>query len=446
MIDFLRPAKHVPRLPKEQIPSVYEQNRLKVFIGIFIGYAGYYLVRKNFALVIPNLIEEGFTKSELGFALSGVSIAYGLSKFFMGNLSDRSNPKVFMPIGLAISAIIIASMGLISWTTSSIGIMFVLLLINGWFQGMGWPPSGRTMTHWFSQTERGTKMALWNVAHNVGGGLIAPLAIAGLAIFGDWHSTFYFPAAIAFVIAILTYFLLQDTPQSVGLPPIEEFKSDYPELYDKSQEKEFTATQIFKEYILPNKWLWSIAIANAFVYFVRYGVVDWAPTYLTEVKGFSSDDSKWAYFAYEWAGIPGTLLCGYLSDKVFKGRRAPASIIYMLLVFVAILVYWFNPPGHPIIDNIALIAIGFLIYGPVMLIGVQALDLVPKKAAGTAAGLTGLFGYFIGASILANIAMGFVVDNYGWNGGFMMLAISSILSIVFLAFTWNHGEVVEKQD
>ena len=444
MFDFLRPAKHAPRLAAEQIPSAYKNNRLKVFIGIFIGYAGYYLVRKNFALVIPNLIEEGFTKSELGFALSGVSIAYGLSKFFMGNLSDRSNPKVFMPIGLAISAIIIASMGLISWTTSSVGIMFVLLLINGWFQGMGWPPSGRTMTHWFSQTERGTKMAFWNVAHNIGGGLIAPLAIAGLAIFGDWHSTFYFPASIALVIAILTYYLLQDTPQSVGLPPIEEFKNDYPEFYDKSQEKEFTASQIFKEYILPNKWLWSIAIANAFVYFVRYGVVDWAPTYLMEVKGFSSDDSKWAYFAYEWAGIPGTLLCGYLSDKVFKGRRAPASIIYMLLVFVAILVYWFNPPGHPLIDNIALIAIGFLIYGPVMLIGVQALDLVPKKASGTAAGLTGLFGYFIGASILGNIAMGFVVDNYGWNGGFMMLATSSILSIVFLAFTWNHGEVVEK--
>ena len=117
----------------------------------------------------------------------------------------------------------------------------------------------------------------------------------------------------------------------------------------------------------------------------------------------------------------------------------------MVLVFVAILVYWYNPPGHPVIDNIALIAIGFLIYGPVMLIGVHALDLVPKKAAGTAAGLTGLFGYFIGASLLANIAMGYVVDNYGWDGGFMMLSVSSLLSIVFLAFTWNQGGITEKR-
>ena len=445
MFTFLKPAKHKERLPEEQIDSAYKEHRLKVFLGIFIGYAGYYLVRKNFALAIPDLIKEGFTKTELGLALSGVSIAYGISKFVMGNFSDRSNPRYFMPLGLVMSAIMIGSLGLISWTTSSVAIMFVVLFFNGWFQGMGWPPSGRTMVHWFSQTERGTKMALWNIAHNVGGGLIGPLAIAGIAIFSDWHSTFYFPAIIAILVAILTFILLRDTPQSVGLPPIEEYQNDYPETYDKSQEKEFTAKEIIVKYILPNKWLWSIALANAFVYFVRYGVIDWAPTYLTEVKGFSPDDSKWAYFAYEWAGIPGTLICGYLSDKVFKGRRAPAGIIYMVLVFVAILVYWFNPAGQPLIDNIALIAIGFLIYGPVMLIGVHALDLVPKKAAGTAAGLTGLFGYFIGASALGNIGIAYVVDKYGWNGGFFMLAVSSLLAIVFLAFTWKQGGVDQKK-
>jgi len=53
----------------------------------------------------------------------------------------------------------------------------------------------------------------------------------------------------------------------------------------------------------------------------------------------------------------------------------------MVLVLAAVILYWTNPPGNPMIDNIALILIGFLIYGPVMLIGVHALDLVPKKAA-----------------------------------------------------------------
>jgi OPA family glycerol-3-phosphate transporter-like MFS transporter len=439
MFSFLKPSPAIERLPENQIDNVYKQQRIKVFLGIFIGYAGYYLVRKNFALAMPELIKEGFSRGELGIAFSGVSIAYGLSKFFMGNVSDRSNPKYFMPLGLFLSALIMLILGFAPFALASVPIIFILLFLNGWFQGMGWPPSGRTMVHWFSIRERGTKMSFWNVAHNIGGGLIGPLAIAGIAIFGDWHSVFYFPAIIAIFIAILALYLIQDTPQSLGLPPIEEYKNDYPESYDETFEKELSAKEIFFEYVFKNRWLWYIAIANAFVYFIRYGIIDWAPTYLSEVKHFTVNESSWAYFAYEYAAIPGTILCGYISDKVFNGRRAPASILFMVLVFIFILIYWLNPAGHPVIDTIALIGIGFLIYGPVMLIGVHALDLVPKKAAGTAAGLTGLFGYFIGASILGNVTIGYVVDWSGWNGGFMLLSGSALLAIFFLALTWNQG-------
>ena len=194
--------------------------------------------------------------------------------------------------------------------------------------------------------------------------------------------------------------------------------------------------EIFFTYVFKNKLLWLIAIANAMIYLVRYGVLDWAPTYLEEVKGFSVKETGWAYFLYEWAGIPGTLLCGWISDKIFKGRRAPSIIIYMLLVMVAVFVYWVNPPGNIMVDNIALIAIGFLIYGPVMLIGVQALDLVPKKAAGTAAGLTGLFGY-LGGALFANIAIGFIAEHMGWDATFVLLLAACVVAIIFTAMTWK---------
>lgn len=439
MLAFLRPAPHKDPLPAERIDPEYRKRRMQVFLGIFIGYAGYYLVRKNFSLAMPHLVEQGFSKGELGIALSGVSIAYGLSKFLMGNVSDRSNARIFLPLGLLLSGLTMIGMGLIPFALSSVAIMFALLFVNGWFQGMGWPPSGRVMVHWFSKKERGTKLAVWNVAHNVGGGLIGPLAILGLALFGDWHSNFYFPGLIAIGVAALAYWLIRDTPQSCGLPPIEKYKNDYASDYSIKHEKEMSAKQIFIDYVLVNRVLWYIAFANAFIYLVRYGVLDWAPTYLKEAKGFSMSESGWAYFAYEWAGIPGTLLCGWLSDKVFKGRRAPATIIYMVLVLAAVVVYWQNPAGNPMIDNIALIAIGFLIYGPVMLIGAQALDLVPKKAAGTAAGLTGLFGY-LGGALFANIAMGYVVDAWGWDGGFGVLIGACVLSIFFVLLTWKREQ------
>ena len=436
MLNFFKLSPSKELIASNQVDSTYKKMRIQVFLGIFIGYAGYYLVRKNFSLAMPDLILEGFTKTQLGFALSGVSIAYGLSKFLMGNVSDRSDARKFMPVGLMMSGIIMISMGVFPFATSSIAIMFSLLLLNGWFQGMGWPPSGRVMVHWFSIKERGTKMSFWNVAHNIGGGLIGPLAILGLAIFNDWHAKFYLPGMIALVIAFIAYLLIRDRPRACGLPPIEEFKNDYPENYSqKEDDKKLTAKEIFITYIFKNKLLWFIAVANAFVYLVRYGVLDWAPTYLTEAKQFSMEETGWAYFVYEWAGIPGTLVAGYMSDRWFKGKRAPVSIIYMVLVLIFVIIYWQNPVGHPMIDSLSLIAIGFLIYGPVMLIGVHALDLVPKKAAGTAAGFTGLFGY-LGGALFANIAMGYIVDTYNWAGGFITLIFACVISIILIGFVW----------
>ncbi|MCD5322137.1 MULTISPECIES: glycerol-3-phosphate transporter [Pontibacillus] len=452
MFDFFKPASAKERLPDEQVDAEYKKLRLQVFLGIFIGYAGYYLIRKNFSLAIPYLTEEGFSKGELGLALSAISIAYGISKFVMGTVSDRSNARYFLATGLILSAIINLSIGFIPFFTSSIAIMFVMLFLNGWVQGMGWPPSGRTLVHWFSVSERGGKTAIWNVAHNVGGGLMAPLAIAGVSIvttyfgasFAGYEGIFILPALVAIVVALVAFLLMRDTPQSVGLPPIEEYRNDYPSKSKKTFETELTTKEILFKYVLNNKWVWTIAIANVFVYFVRYGVLDWAPTYLSEEKGFNMEESSLAYFLYEWAGIPGTLLCGYISDKVFKGRRGPAGVVFMLGVLVAVVVYWLNPAGNPMIDNAALIAIGFLIYGPVMLIGLQALDYVPKKAAGTAAGLTGLFGY-LGGAVMANALLGYIVQFASWDAGFMLLTGSCVLAVILFAFTWNvKGQEVVK--
>ncbi|MGO2566438.1 glycerol-3-phosphate transporter [Brochothrix thermosphacta] len=442
-MKFLQPPAPKERLPKDEIDPVYKRLRWQVFIGIFIGYAGYYLLRKNFSLAIPGLTEEGFTKGELGLALSAVSIAYGISKFIMGIVSDRSNARIFLPLGLILAAIINLLLGFIPFFTSSITTMFIMLFLIGWFQGMGWPPAGRTLVHWFSLNERGGKTAIWNVAHNVGGGIMAPIAVAGISLTSTYiigikafNGVFIFPALIAIIVAILAYILMRDTPQSEGLPPIEEYRNDYPNASHETIEEELSAKDILFKYVLNNKWVWMIAVANIFVYFTRYGVLDWAPAYLSEEKGMNLSETSWSYFLYEWAGIPGTLLCGWISDKFFKGRRGPAGVVFMLGVAAAVLVYWLNPPGNPWIDNVALIAIGFLIYGPVMLIGLQALDLVPKKAAGTAAGLTGLFGY-LGGAVMANALLGFVVDAYSWDVGFTLIFISCILAAIVFAFTWN---------
>jgi len=446
LLSFLSPAPPAPPLPPEKIDPAYKRLRLQIFIGIFIGYAAFYLVRKNLALAMPDILAEfpHHTKETLGYGLTALAIAYGLSKFLMGSVSDRSNPRRFLPLGLLLSAGVIALCGLarsihasqvfLNVFTMQIPLLLVALMaLNGWVNGMGWPPCGKTMVHWYGARERGRVVSVWNIAHNIGGGLIGGLALLGVALFdGDWGAKFYFNSIVAAAIAVLAYILMRDTPQSCGLPPIEQYKNDTPAGYTAKHEKVLTFREIFLEHVLPNRALWLIALANAFVYFVRYGVVDWVPTYLQTAKGFSFTQSSIAWQIFEYAAIPGTLLCGWVSDTIFKSRRAPATILFMAFTLAGVILYWLNINGPVWIDYAALFTVGFFIYGPIMIIGLHALELVPKKAAGTAAGFTGFFGYVFGAAP-AGAGVGWIAGHWHWQGVYLTMIACCLLAMLFSA-------------
>ena len=452
-MSFLTPPAFKPEQTGPEADEKYRRLRWQVFLGIFIGYAGFYIVRKNFSMAIPMLAPLGFDKGELSLVLSMNAIAYGFSKFLMASISDRSNAQRFLPLGLVAAALSMLFMIVpvqflgAEHKVAAITLMAVLNFLVGWFNGMGWPPCGRVMTHWFSIKERGTWMSFWNCAHNVGGALVGPMAVSGAMWFGSWFyqnsdyyfliGTYAFPAAVAVLIAVIAYCMIRDTPQSCGLPSIEKWSGHASKNYSEKAEQVLSTREIFKV-VLSNKFLWYIAFANAFVYMVRYGCLDWAPTILTE-QGIDIKSAGWAYFAYEIAAIPGTIFCGWLSDSVFKGRRALPTIIFMALIIAVIFVYWQNITNLNIVIG-CLIAIGFLIYGPVMLIGVQALDLAPKNVAGTAAGLTGFMGYVLGTAVLANIVIGYVAENAGWDWTFILLMAACVLSIVFMGLTYREEQ------
>src|SRR5688572_27389392 len=142
MIGWLRPAPVAEPLPAGDVDPSYRRLRRRVFAGIFLGYAGYYLVRNNLALAIPDLLQEHpeYSKAALGSALTGLSIAYGLSKFLMGSVSDRSNPKYFLPLGLLLSSLLMSAFGLFEAARGTLFTIVLVMVVNGWVQGMGWPP------------------------------------------------------------------------------------------------------------------------------------------------------------------------------------------------------------------------------------------------------------------------------------------------------------------
>lgn len=426
------PAK--PRLPEEEVRRVYPRKRLNVFLGIFLGYAGFYLIRNNVSLVGPLLMDDtGINKVGIGVIANAVLFAYGLSKFFMATVSDRSNARYFLPIGLALSALVNLFVAFVPWVSASVAVFATVMFVNGWVQGMGWPPSGRVLVHWFSTNERGWKTAIWNTAHNVGAAGLGFAAGAALSWTGDnWRAAFWFPALIALGVAAVAFFLIRDTPVSEGLPPIEEYRNDPAKVAVADDGAKLSMWQFVRTHVLTNRVIVLLAVANVFVYALRYGVLNWITVYLAEERGASIDDGIMGFVVFELAGIVGTLLCGWVSDKIFKGYRSGTGILFMILTAIALVAYWKLPAGAPIALSIVLIAvIGGLIYGPVMLIGLQALDLSPRQVAGTAAGFTGLFGYLLGAT-LASSGVGLLVHNYGWDTAFLVLTACAVAVVVIL--------------
>jgi len=429
-VPLLQPAPHIERLPEEQARRLYPRMRWQILESTFIGYAAFYFVRNNLPVVSREIgLAMHYTDSQIGNILAVTALSYGIGKLFMGAWSDRSNPRFFMPLGLLVTALCNFAFG----AANSYAMHLGLWALNGLAQSMGWAPCGRSLGHWYSVSERGTTFAFWNVAQNVGGGLTGLLVAYSSILFG-WRSAFYVPGILAVICAVYLLFRLRDTPQSVGLPPIEEFRDDYPAGNRNVSENELGTRELLTKYIFTNGYLWLFAFANFFVYIARYSMLDWGPTYLKEVKHATIGEGGISTAALEFSAIFSTILMGWLSDKL-GGRRGMISVLCMIPVLASYLEIIYGPSNKLWISLGLFGVIGFFVYPTVLLLVVSALDFTSKKAVGTAAGFIGLFGY-LGRTVEGK-GIGFLAERFGWTVALNAVVVSVFLGIFLLLFTWK---------
>ncbi len=434
-------AVTAPPIQVELVKTVEERYaywRLRILYSMIFGYAAFYLVRQNqFSLVMPILNGEyGYSKTQLGGVITIWSLVYGIGKFVNGYFSDRSNARYFMTIGLVGSAATCCILGF----GSSLYFFGVFFAINAWFQSMGWPPVARLLTHWFSPTELGTKWAFTSTAHQLGGAIITFMASVLIELYG-WQSAFIVPSILVMGIAAILFNRLRDTPQSIGLPSIEQHQGLVKEPVE-GEEENLPPKELIK-LVLCNRLLYCVCMANMFFYIVRLGILNWAPTFLRELKGASLMSSGWQVVGYDIAGIFGGIAAGWISDRYFSGRRGPVSVIYMTLLMVCLCYLWWVPAGSHLMSALTMMVLGFLVYGPQVLAGVASADITSKKAVGMANGLTGTFAYL--GSALSGICVGWIADHYGWNGGFIFFIAAAFLSTFFFSLTWGYrAKVLEE--
>ena len=414
----------------------YARQRLQVLVSVFLCYSAYYLVRKDFVLVLPDLAAEGWCKRDLGMAMAVMTVTYGASNLIMGFVADRFSVRKLMPLCLLVSAGVSLALAGATATACPFVVILLLMSLNGWVQGVGWPSSAKVIAHWFQREERGRATSFWNLSNNLGAGLLGPLAILAVAMFSCWHSKLVFPAVLALVTAFICWRWVRDKPEDCGLPALEERESEERISQTSAGEiKEDVSVKGFIATCLKMPELWLLALLNVCVYFIRYGIIDWVPLYMIEAKNFSFDVASWAFTTFEFAAIPGTLLCGYLSDRVFRGRRVPVNLLNMSFVLLALLGYWHCSSEHWFIPVCMLALLGFFVYGSVVLLHVHIIDIAPRRYVAASVGFCGLFGYLVGASG-ANMILGGVIDSHGWDGGFQLITATGVVGVVLLLMLW----------
>ena len=439
---YKEPAPAEPITDTEQIDKIYAKWRMRIFFSMFFGYIIFYTCRKNIAVALPAMQDAlHYSKTELGLLGSSLYLTYAFGKFINGVIADNTNAKRILPSALFISALAnilfigcayLVPAGKISFFgLPPISILLWLLAffwgINGWFQSMGFPPIAKNLSYWFCNKERGFKWSLWSSSHEVGTYLSTVLS-AFLITHYEWQSVFYVPAILAMIFCFFFYKNLQDKPESIGLPDIEQYKDpDYtPPVEQTSEEDKFTYVDIFKKYIIKNPTVWLLALSYIFVYVVRYGTFDWLVMYQMEEKHYLIGEATKKLSFLPLVGVLGTIGAGYVSDKFFKGKRAPVNIICLALL--AVCIYLFKINTISILDYVYIGAIGVFTCGPQVLIGgLSAVESSSKKVASAVTGFCGMFGY-IGA-ILSGAGTGYIIDKFSWNGAISFWILSAVISL-----------------
>lgn len=377
------------------IDRLYRRHRLRVMLAITLGYGVIYTCRLALGVVKKPLIDSGvFGPAELGIIGSALFYTYAIGKLTNGFLADHANMKKFLAAGFLLSAICNVGMGF-----STVVWMSALLWgLNGWFQSLGAPGGVVAMTAWFSNRERGRYYGIWSTAHSIGEGLTF-IGVGSVVALLGWHWGFWAPALAGIATAGIAYVLLQDRPRTLGLPAVADWRDDH-YANSKQHDSNVFRTQLS---ILKIPAIWVLALSSATIYVTRYAINSWGVLYLQEARGYSLPLAGTLLMVSTLAGMAGAVAYGFISDKLFNARRPPVNLLFAILELAGLLLIFFGPTTMPSL------VIGMILFGAGLtglvtsLGGLFAVDICPKRVAGAAMGLIGIFSY-IGAAVQENIS------------------------------------------
>ena len=439
ILNFYKVSKARPcsfASPEEQRKKM-TYYKWSTFLSATFGYGMYYVCRLSLNVVKKPIVEEGvFSETELGIIGSVLFFTYAIGKFTNGFLADRSNINRFMSTGLLVTALVNLCLGFVN----SFILFAVLWGISGWFQSMGAASCVVGLSRWFDDKERGSFYGFWSASHNIGEALTFIIVASVVSAWG-WRYGFWGAGMVGIVGALVIWQFFHDNPQSKGLPPVNQPKEK--KVMTETEAADYNKAQ---KQVLLMPAIWILALSSAFMYISRYAVNSWGVFYLEAQKGYSTLDASFIISINSVCGIVGTVLSGFVSDKLFGGRRNAPALIFGLLNVVALCLFLLVPGTHLWIDALAMVLFGLSI-GVLLcfLGGLMAVDIAPRNASGAALGVVGIASY-VGAGV-QDVMSGVLIEghksvvngvevydftaiNWFWIG-------AAVLSVLCALMVWN---------
>jgi MFS transporter, OPA family, sugar phosphate sensor protein UhpC len=439
VLKFFATGRDAPALAEPGlIDTLYRRHRLNVMLAITLGYGLIYTCRLALGVVKKPLIDAGvFSPAELGTIGSALFYTYAIGKLTNGFLADHANMKRFLAFSFLMTALLNVMMGFTAalWTAT------ILWGLNGWFQSFGAPGGVVAMTAWFSNRERGRMYGIWSTAHSIGEGLTF-LVVGTLVATLGWRWGFWGPGLIGILTALGVYLLLQDRPGTLGLPPVNDWKQDH---YNEAPKPGIKSVLGLQLSILKIPAIWVLCLASATTYVTRYAINSWGVLYLQEARGFSLPMAGTLLMISTIAGMAGAVGYGFLSDKLFDARRPPANLLFAIIELIGLFLIFFGPTTMPTLI-LGMVLFGAGLTGLVTSLGgLFAVDIAPKRVAGAAMGVIGIFSY-IGAGVQEQISGALVergmtivgdVRTYDFGPAIWFWIGSSVLSMLLAASLWR---------
>ena len=402
------------------------------FIGLL--YTSFYMCRYNLPLASGAIRSEfGFSRAQLGTIITTQLLAYACGQIINGLLTDRLGGKRAMLIGATGTIVMNILFGVASFW-GLLSLFIVIRGIDGYLQAFGSPGMVKINAAWFRHTERGSFAGIFGFMinlgrfgiNNLGAALLAGFIFLGLIRIPPlhWRWLFWVPAGIALVIGTCMALIVKDTPEEAHFPPV----NPHEEIGGRVQ---VNVSDVFK-IIATNPVVWIIACAYACTGAVRQGIDQWFPLFMREVHHVNFQSAQFQILA---ASIPfvasaGSLISGFVSDKLFHGRRAPvAAFLYFLETGIILAAAQFHSVNAAVFF---LVLISLTANSTHSILGTAAaMDIGGAKMAGFAAGVIDSFQYFGGS--LAGYFLGALLDRSWSNYFYFMVPFGIIGGVLMLS-------------